>query len=656
MSVAAGVYRRAFARGLEPEPEYTVSEWADRHRVLTARSSAEPGDWRTDRFPFSREVMDSLSAASPVRRIVFMGGRQISKSEVGLNWIGYVMHHAPGPMLFVEPSVDMAKKTSRQRIAPMIEETPVLRERVPAKRSRDAGNTMFSIEFPGGILMLTGSNSSAALRSTPIRYLFANEADEYSDRVEDKGSALSIAEQCTNNFPNRKIYITGNPGVRGHSRIEKEFYAGDQRRYFIPCPHCGEMDFLTWNGFRDYVTNADGGHHRIGWEEGKPRTACMVCGKCGAKAFEHEKTWILAQGEWRPTLDAAGQPVGDGETRSYHLSSLYSPFGFKSWADCAVEFLKKKNDPVELRSFVNETLGDTFEEESEKVEAHDLMKPGRQERYLARVPEGVGVLVAAIDVQGDRLECKVKGYGAGEESWLIEWTSFLGDPAQPDVWAQADRYVAQEFAHQSGQKVRIEVVTIDSGGHHTDEVYRFCATRRKRRLGRFTQFVRAVKGGHERKLPLVGRPTRHNRYGIPLYVLCTDTGKGAIMARLRLASPGPGYMHFPEGLELEYFEQLTAEKGVWKYVNGATVRVWISQRRENHAFDLEVYCLAALKIKGEQFSKGLGERAQQWARKVEGATPGPSPVEPAGESQPEQPFVPAQVRRPRRKGWMDWRR
>ena len=481
MTLAAPDYGAAYREGLRPEPELTVSEWADANRILTGRSSAEPGPWRTARFPFTREIMDALSVYSPVRRVVIMGGRQIAKSEVGLNWIGYVMHHAPGPMLLVEPSLDMAKKTSRQRLAPMIEDTPALRSRVTVATARAAGNNMFVKEFPGGILMLTGSNSSAALRSTPIRYLFANEADEYPDAVEDKGSALSIAEACTNNFPNRKILITGNPGIRGASRIEREFMRGDQRRYFIPCPRCGVFDFLTWNGYRDHVAQADAGHHRIAWDEGEPKTAHMVCGGCGGKVVEHKKEWMFPRGEWKALAE------GDGDTVSYHLSSLYSPFGFKTWAECAVEFLAKKDDPSELRSFVNEVLGETWEERAERVEPGTLA--ARLERYAAQVPEGAGVLVAAVDVQGDRLEVVVKGFGAGEESWLIEWEAFLGDPARPDVWLNCDRYLTQDFTHQSGRLLKIECVTVDSGGHHTDDVYKFCRARTRRALGPWTQHM-----------------------------------------------------------------------------------------------------------------------------------------------------------------------
>jgi phage terminase large subunit GpA-like protein len=276
------------------------------------------------------------------------------------------------------------------------------------------------------------------------------------------------------------------------------------------------------------------------------------------------------------------------------------------------------------------------------------------------VPSGVGVLVAAVDVQGDRLEAIVKGYGEAEESWLIEWEAFLGDPAQDAVWLALDKYLCGTFTTAGVRAVGIECVTIDSGGHHTDEVYRFCRTRTRRKLAAgntaWTQHLFAVKGGAETKLPLVGRPSRHNRYRTPLYVLCTDTGKGTILARLRIPAAGPGYIHLPNGLDREYCEQLVSEKAIWRYSKGHTGRIWKKQRDRNEAFDLEVYALAALKILGEPFIRGLGDRAQVWARRRGEAAPppAPEPQEPAtgGVRAPQNLY-----RRPRPGGWLNaWRK
>jgi phage terminase large subunit GpA-like protein len=568
-----------------------VSAWADEHRFLSSTASSEPGRWRTLRTPYLREIMDTLSPSHPAERVVVMSGAQIGKTECGNNWIGYVIHHSPGPMLMVQPTVEVAKRVSKQRIAPMIEATPVLRERVAESRSRDSGNTVQVKEFEGGLLIITGANSGAGLRSMPIRFLFMDEIDEYPGDVDGQGDPVALAEKRTATFSRRKVLLTSTPTIKGLSRIEREFQESDQRRYYLPCPRCGHLDYLTWRGPE---------HHRIEWNEGSPETAHMVCGGCGERVGEGQKTEMLLRGEWRPAA------VGDGHTAGFHLSALYSPLGWKSWAKCATEFLRAKEDPFRLKTWVNTVLGETWEERGDSVAAGSLA--ARLERYSAEVPTGVGALVAAVDVQGDRLEAVVKGYGAGEESWLIAFTQIHGDPALETVWAELDQFLAQEFEHQSGQKLLVGTTVVDSGGAHTEHVYRYAQSRLGRR-------VFPVKGGSLAGRPLVERPSIHNRYRVPLFVLCVDTGKDVVLSRLRISSPGPGFVHLPEWADEEYLAQLTAEKAIRKYVKGrGAVREWVKLRERNEALDLEVYALAALYIQGRAFIQSLADRALLLAR------------------------------------------
>ena len=602
MNFAEHVYFEGFLRGMAPEPTLSVSEWADTYRVLSSTASAEPGQWRTSRTPYLREIMDCLSPLYPAQRIVVQAGAQIGKTECGNNWIGYVIHRSPGPMLMVQPTVEVAKRVSKQRIAPMIEATPVLRERVAESRSRDSGNTVQVKEFDGGLLIITGANSGAGLRSMPIRFLFMDEVDEYPGDVDGQGDPVLLAEKRTANFTRRKILLTSTPTIKGLSRIEREFLASDQRRYFIPCPVCGHMDFLTWR---------DLGHHRIEWAEGRPETAHMVCSGCGAQVDERHKTEMLERGEWRPTV------AGDVNTVGFHLSGLYSPLGWKSWAECATEFLAAKDDPFKLKTWINTVLGETWEERGDSVEAGSLM--ARLEHYPAEVPNGVGVLVAAVDVQADRLEAVVKGYGAGEESWLIAFTQIHGDPAREHVWFDLDKFLRQEFTHESGQKMRVEITVVDSGGAHTEQVYRYARARLGRR-------VFPIKGGSLTGRPLVERPSMHNRYRVKLFVLCVDTGKDAVMSRLLIQSRGPGFVHLPEWVDEEYVAQLTAEKAVRKYVKGrGAVREWVKLRERNEALDLEVYSLAALYIGGPVLVRSLAERGARFARVVEDAEEAQAP-------------------------------
>ncbi|WP_328515053.1 phage terminase large subunit family protein [Ralstonia pseudosolanacearum] len=246
----AAELERAWREGLTPDPLLTVSEWSDRHRMLSSKASAEPGRWRTSRTPYLRAIMDCLSPTSPIERVVFMKAAQLGATEMGSNWIGYVIHHAPGPMMAVWPTVEMAKRNSKQRIDPLIEESAVLAERIAPARSRDSGNTILAKEFRGGVLVMTGANSAVGLRSMPVRYLFLDEVDGYPLDVEGEGDAISLAEARTRTFARRKIFIVSTPTIAGASSIEREYDASDQRRYFVPCPHCDHRQWLRFEQLR----------------------------------------------------------------------------------------------------------------------------------------------------------------------------------------------------------------------------------------------------------------------------------------------------------------------------------------------------------------------------------------------------------------------
>jgi len=581
------VYETAYRDGWRPEPDLSVSEWADEHRIMGNRSGQAALHWRTATTPYLREIMDALGPRSPARRVVFIKGSQLGGTEAGNNWLGYVMHHAPGPILVLRPTVDEARRFSRQRLDPMISTTPVLQALVKEARARDGGNSLLIKEFPGGVLFLTGSNSATGVKSMPIRWLFCDEIDEYPGDVDGQGDPIALAEKRTSgpSFARRKIFLVSTPTIKGISRIEREFLLSDQRRYYVPCPHCGHYDWIRWENIR--------------WENDDPKTAQLACVQCEALIEERYKVQMLAQGEWRPTAK------GNGETIGFHLSSLYSPLGWLPWSATVSEFLEAKENPMRLKNWVNSVLGESWEERGDSVEPGSLL--ARAERYPAEVPNGVGVLVASVDVQGDRLECAVKGYGAKEESWLIAFSQFHGDPGRDKVWHELDEFLLQKFTHESGKKVHISCVAIDSGGHHSEQVYRFCRARLRR-------WVFAVRGGSEKGKPVVARPTTNNRYRAKLFTLCVDTAKEIVYSRLQIGTPGPGYCHLPDWIDDEYVAQLTAEKAVRKWVkNKGTVREWIKTRARNEALDLEVYCLAALYILGPKFVGSLQDRATKLA-------------------------------------------
>lgn len=613
------LYDAAFS-GIAPPPRLTVSQWADANRVLPRETTAEFGAWRTGRVPYTREIMDSLSSFDPCELVVLMKGAQIAGTEIGLNLIGYSIEHDPSPFLLVVPDFGFANKYSKRRIQPMVNACPSLKRLVSAPRAHDGGNTLLQKDYPGGSLIIASANSAAALSSDPVRRVMLDEVDRYPIDVEGEGSPLKLAEARTTTFWNRKLFVASTPKDKETSLIEAMFLGGDMRRFYVPCTQCGELDFITWTGM-DPFKAADGEHFRIHWPEDRPEAASLLCPRCGGLTEEWQKSDLFAAGEWRPTS------IGDGgRTKSYHLPGMYSPFGWLSWATMAQEHVKavaeaRRGAREPLKEWVNLRLGESSEEAGEKIEQRPLLD--RAEAYAAPVPNGVGALTAAVDVQGDRLEAHVTGWGAGEESWAIDYRRFDGDPEGEQVWFDLDAYLLKRWRHESGRELTLSCTVIDSGGHHSEQVYSFCKARVDRH-------VYAVKGGPEMAKPLVGKPSYNNKYRTPLFLLCVDSGKDRLYSRLRIHTPGPGYYHFPREpwFDEEYVAQLVSEKKIPKIVRGrGSVPYWKKLRDRNEQLDLAVYNMAALYICGREFVESLGARAKQWAVAVEEGEAPESPRE-----------------------------
>jgi len=589
----------AWRRGLAPEPQLTVSEWADRNRVLPG-TNAEPGPWRTDRVPYLREIMDSLSVSSPCERVVMMKGAQTGGTEAGLNAIGYWIAHAPGLILAVWPSINMVRRNSRTRIEPLIEGSPALRNRVGRARSKDPGNTVDMKEFAGGALVMTGANSAIGLRSTAARYLVLDEVDGFPTDADDEGDPVDLAIQRTVTFEGRsKILMISTPTIAGVSRIEKAYLESDQRKFFVPCPHCGTCQVLTWAGVK--------------WDD-DPRKAYYACSTCGGVIEERDKPEMLAAGEWRPTAE------GDGATRGYHLPAFYSPF--ESWGKIAAAFKVSHRDPVRLKSWTNLKEGMPFEDRDGAALEPELLL-SRLENFDDQLPDGVVALSAGVDVQGDRVELETVGWGAGEESWSIAYETLWGNPAEPAVWLALDRELLRKFHHPRAGAMGIRAVCIDSGGHHTQNVYRWTKERAGRR-------VWAIKGRGGPGVPVwPRRPPKAREKAFVPFIIGVDAAKEIITARLRFPTPGPGYCHFPLGRDLDYFRQLGAEKIIKTYRRGVLIREWKKDPGvRNEALDCRVYAYAALHGLVAQ-----GLRLADEARKLvdlpiipKGAEPKPAPA------------------------------
>ena len=595
-------FERALRGGLMPDPLLSVSEWADKHRVLSQRAASEPGRWRTSRTPYLKEIMDCLSPASKVERVVFMKGSQVGGTECGNNWIGYVIHQAPGPMMAVAPTAELAKRNSKQRIEPQIEDSPVLRERVKPSRSRDSGNTILSKEFPGGVLILTGANSAAGLRSMPARYLFLDEVDGYPGDVEGEGDPILLAERRASTFQRRKVLLVSTPKIKGLSRIEHEYEASDQRRYFVPCPECGAYQALRFEC--------------LTWPKGKPEQAAYCCEHCGSLIEEHCKTGMLQAGEWRPTAPEADEGPGpdairgDGRTAGFHLSSLYSPVGWFSWADAAVLFEASKKNPELLKGFVNTVLGETWVETGEAPDWQVLYD--RRERWSpGTIPAGGLFLTAGADVQQDRIEVDVWAWGRGLESWLIDHIVIEGGPDRAEPWAALDRLLSQVWPHEGGAALSVAKLAIDSG-YEPIPVYAWA-----RRAG--VRQVVPVKGNNSfNQASPVSGPTfvdtsdggKKLRRGARLYGVAVSAFKIETYRFLRLLRPTdeeraggesypPGTIHLPHWVGDEWLKQLVAEQLVTvRTRRGFPRHEWQKLRERNEALDCRVYARAAAWIEG----------------------------------------------------------
>jgi phage terminase large subunit GpA-like protein len=563
---------------MKPPPKLTVSQWADRYRKLSAEASAEPGQWITARNEPMRGVMDAVSDPLVVQ-VTVMSSAQVGKTETLSNILGYHIAQDPAPILFVQPTLNMAETYSKDRLAPMVRDTPALSGKIADSKSRDSNNTLLKKNFPGGHVTLTGANSPADLASRPIRVVLLDEVDRYPPSAGSEGDPVNLAIKRTTTFWNKKILLTSTPTVKGVSRIEMAWEASDQRRYHVACPDCQGEQHLKWA--------------QVHWPEGQPLAAEYACEHCGSLWGDAARWRALKTGRWIASAPFNGNA-------GFHLNEIYSPW--VRLGDMARGFLDAKKSPETLKTWVNTSLGESFEETGEKVDDNALASRG--EDWNGKAPAGVLVVTAGIDVQDDRFEVERVGWGVDEESWSLEHRVIYGDPSAPAIWAELDAYLAETTPTADGRTLAISASAIDSGGHHTQAVYKFAKDRAKRR-------VWAIKGMPGKRPVWPPKASKNNIGKVNLFLVGVDSAKDSIYSRLRIAEPGPGYSHFPKGRDPSYFAQLTAETVVTKYVKGFPARVW--QKRpgaRNEALDCRVYAYAALQSLNVKWGRELEKRAR----------------------------------------------
>jgi phage terminase large subunit GpA-like protein len=613
---AWGAARDAVKRSIAPT--LSVSEWADGHRVLSKASAAEPGRWSTSRTPYLREIMDCLSPANPVQQVVLQAGTQLGKTEAGLNWVGHTIDQGQGPMMIVFPTSNASKKASKTRVGPMIADTPRLRGKVRDAKSRDSHNTTLLKEFDGGVLIFAGANSATELKSSPIGKLFCDELEEWPLDVDGQGDPEELAEKRTDTFARRKVYKVSTPTIVG-GRIDRAYKASDQRLYCVPCPLCAHEQHMRWEQLRWEtrkrweVTRADDGEvvaveadtpGAVERDTGELVAVWYECESCHGAIHEHAKTQMLAAGRW-----VAHNP-GPERAAGFKLNSLYSPIGWFGWRKVVLAWLRAQKDTsgALTRTFWNTVLGEAYEEPGETIDEHWLKRRIEAWRVGEQVPAGALLLAGGVDVQGNRLEARVWGYGRNAETWLVDVQVIHGSPALDSTWQALEALLDKAYPHELGGKVRVHAIGIDAGDGNTTHWVRAFA-----RKWRAARRVIALKGQAVAGKPLLGKPTDQDvnwrgkviRGGVQLWPMGSDTGKAAFYARLRIDEPGPGYVHLPTGLADEEFAQLTAEKLVTRYIRGHPKREWTLERgRRNEALDCRVMADAVAEY--------LGIRRARW--------------------------------------------
>ena len=542
-----------------PPPTYSPSEWAEKN-VHIPIGNAVPGLIKFDHAPYQREPLDLTNDPS-IQRITLQWGAQVGKTMLALCAQAYKIAQDPQSQLMMQPSQGDLTTWLETKFNPLVEANEQLAEIIATPRARDGVNNQRMKSYPGGFIMFSWSGSPKTMRGRSAPFIVCDEIDAYDKTTE--GHPVSLLWQRAATFGDqRKLLEISTPTLKNTSFIERSFEDGDQRYFFVDCPHCQSSQRLVWSN--------------VQWEEDKPETAKYLCHDCGALWDDGERISAIRRGRWEATSSSRGHA-------SFHLNELYSCF--RKLGDIAESFLERKRTG-DLQTFVNVTLAETWEEQGDGIDGHILSD--RVEQFPSKWPESVLVAVAGVDVQDDRLELEILGIGRDEETWSLSYIILRGDPTSPQVWADLDEILFAEYETEDGRKMSIRGTAIDTG-YHTQTVYKYVKSRSGQR-------VFAVKGVAGEAKALVGRPSRNNSGKINLFPVGVDTAKELVYARLRIEDAGPGFCHFPDDRPEEYFHQLTAEQLVVRYVRGHARRVWKQTRPRNEALDCRVYAIACYHI------------------------------------------------------------
>jgi len=565
-------------KAAQPRKSLSVSEWADEHRELSGKQAGERGRYRTSRTPFLREIMNCFSFYSRVSDIVVMKSSQVGVTEATVNVIGYKMDHSPGPIMVMLPTLDSRDKWKTQKLNPLLQDTPVIRELLGGVRSRDAANSKDTVDFPGGVLFLAGGNSPNSYAQTSVSTIILDDYDRFPSEIGDEGDIETLADGRTKAFARSTRCKISTPTVKDKSLIWRAYENSDQRKYYVPCPHCGEFQPLAWGG-KDKS-------YGIKWNE-ELTQAWYLCRECAAEIYDHHKPEMLKQGKW-----VAEHP--QIKTRGYHISALYAPIGLgPSWLDLASQFKTAQQDTAKLQAFVNTQLGEPWEQVTEGADPTALLM--RIEDYAETLP--IIARSAGVDVQKNRIEVSIYDFGLSEETWAIDHIIIEGDTAGDAPWEELED-VLNSFSP--------DCAGIDTG-YNTDKAVEFCARK---------SWAYPLKGIEGKGKPLIEdeqsrkRRLRHRRKkGFSPYLVSDFAAMALLAQRLNLELSNrestPGYMHFPKtsAFDDEFFAQLTSNRLEEKKVRGKRIVEWRQVRVRNETYDCWKYALAALRISKIDMSK-----------------------------------------------------
>ncbi|WP_073953758.1 terminase gpA endonuclease subunit [Thalassospira sp. TSL5-1] len=582
----------ALALGIAPDPVIKPSAWAIENLIVGDGPHAG-SKWSSDLTPYAAPILDCLAAESPHTRVSVRKSAQVGLTVVGVAWIGSIVDKTPGTIMVIFPTISLAKDFNSEKLTPAIEQTPVLNRKVNQHRSRSAkASTARKKRFPGGSMLLTGANSPSELRSKTIKYLFCDEVDQWPLSLDGQGdpmkmaNARQIAFHATGDY---KKFETSTPTIKGISRIDNAFEEGDQRFWMCPCPHCGEKQRLVFGSEEiDYG---------LKFNDTWPYNAHYICKHCGGEIEHYQKKEMLAAGEFIATFPEPGRHP------SFHIDALSS--NITTWDNIAEEFLAVKDDPNELKTFVNLWLGEAWEERGDAPEWDRLYV--RRETYGGRtIPPGGIILTGAADVQADGIYYEVKTWGRDKQSWSIDIGFLEGDTADPanPVWGKLDQVYDRRYPDAYGNTWQVDAFGVDSG-FNSNTVYQWCRARPK------AMALKGEDGWH--KAAISSTPTKVDisirgkrlRRGVELWHIGTWGLKAEMYANLRKDGmrdgaefDPPGFMHYTEALHDErFFKQLTAEHIKSREVKGRTVKEWVATG-PNHYHDCSIYNAALAVHKG----------------------------------------------------------